>query len=208
MNNRRDFIKKGGLLLGALALSTNKAFAIGNNVLGGTEAFIGEICIFSFSFAPKNWMSCNGQLLSIKQNQALFALLGISYGGDGVNTFALPNLQGRAPMHFSQLSDLGNTGGSATHQLSINEIPIHNHGVTTSAKKNIGNPNFLTDNPVNNYLVDNPNASKQYSDSYDEEIELISNVTNVGGNQPHNNMQPYLALNFCIALYGIFPSRN
>ncbi len=162
-----------------------------------SEPYLSEIRIFSFGFAPRNWATCNGQLLPINQNQALFALLGITYGGDGQNNFALPNLQGRMPIH--SLSRLGEAGGENAHTLTISEIPAHNHAVSASsaaASSTTPSGNLCASENVPAY-ADDPAVSMN-----------SAAVASFGDNQPHPNMPPYLALNFCIALSGVFPSRD
>jgi microcystin-dependent protein len=163
------------------------------------EPFLSEIRIMSFGYAPQGWALCNGQLLPINQNQALFSLLGTTYGGDGRVNFALPNLQGRAPMHFGSGHVLGERGGEQGHTLSIAEIPTHTH--TVNATNNNGSTKFLT----NNYLG-------AFNNGYSAPANLTSlepsTIANTGGSQAHQNMQPYLTLNFSIALQGIFPSQN
>src|SRR4051812_45369921 len=164
------------------------------------EPFLSEIRIMSFGFPPKGWALCDGQLLPINQNQALFSLLGTTYGGDGRVNFGLPNLQGRTPIHVGSGHTLGERGGEQGHTLSIAEIPTHVHtlfGTTT-----VANPQPV---PVNAYLA--PTASM-----YGAAANLTSlhpaTVTTVGGSQAHLNMQPFLVLNFSIALQGIFPSQT
>lgn len=164
------------------------------------EPFLSEIRIMSFTFAPKGWALCNGQLLPINQNQALFSLLGTTYGGDGRVNFGLPNLQGRVPMHMGQGHTLGEIGGEQGHTLSISELPLHTHmlqGTTATAA-----PQPI---PTGAYFA--PTASL-----YGAAAALTSltpqTVTSVGGSQAHLNMQPFLTLSFCIALQGIFPSQN
>ena len=161
--------------------------------------FLGEIKIVGFNFAPKGWAFCNGQLLPINQNTALFSLLGTYYGGDGQTTFALPNLQGSMPVHVGNGFVQGQLGGQSQHTLVTAELPAHNHtaqGVAANASSPAATGNtwaVATQNPYaaagNTTMA--PNA-----------------VSTVGGSQPHPNMPPYLALNFVIALQGIFPSRN
>ncbi len=161
--------------------------------------FLAEIHIFSFNFPPKGWAFCNGQLLPINQNQALFALLGTTYGGNGQTTFALPNLQGRVPFHIGGGLTLGQTGGETAHTVSISELPQHNHVPgASSAAANTGNPvsDLWADGGKNNYNTSSNAAMAPGA------------ISNTGGSQPHDNMSPYLALNFCIALQGIFPSQN
>jgi microcystin-dependent protein len=161
--------------------------------------FLAEIRIVSFNFAPKGWALCNGQLLPINQNQALFSLLGTTYGGNGQTTFALPNFQGRVPMHWGNSFAIGQTGGEAAHTLTISELPAHVHSVAANnAAVNQGSP-------ANNY-PGNPGQAI-YSNSLDSALSS-GTVAAAGGSQPHENLPPYLALNFVIALQGIFPSQN
>lgn len=164
------------------------------------EPFLSEIRIMSFGFAPKGWALCNGQLMPINQNQALFSLLGTTYGGDGRVNFALPNLQGNVPIHQGQGFNLGNKGGEQAHTLSIAEIPTHIH--MSQASGNTGN----TADPTNNVL--GVVAGRVYTDPANLTTLRPDSVTNVGGSQAHLNMQPFLVLCFCIALQGIFPSRT
>jgi microcystin-dependent protein len=163
------------------------------------EPFLSEIRIMSFVFAPKGWALCNGQLLPINQNQPLFSLLGTTYGGDGRVNFALPNLQARTPIHVGNGHTLGERGGEQNHTLTISELTTHAHSVQaspTNANTAIAANNFLA---AANNLYNPPNNLTTLSPT---------TITNVGGSQPHLNMQPFLTLNFCIALQGIFPSRN
>jgi microcystin-dependent protein len=164
-----------------------------------SSPFLGEIRIMSFSFPPKGWAFCNGQLLPIQQNQALFALLGTIYGGNGQLTFALPNLQGRVPLHFGSQFVQGQTGGETGHTLTVQEMPAHNHLLTASS--NVADQG----SPVGNYLA--VESSNAYSTASDSTLGTQA-VSNSGGSQPHDNMSPYLVLNFCICLQGIFPSRT
>jgi len=175
--------------------------------------YLAEIRTFSFNFAPKGWAMCNGQTLSIAQNTALFSLLGTTYGGNGTTTFQLPNLQSRAPIHWGQGPGLasvalGQVGGEENHTLISTEMPIHNHSFTattspaTKAGVNLGV--FADD--VDNQPVDYFAAYNAPNSSYVNLNPLSMSAT--GGSQPHNNMQPYLVLNICISLTGIFPSRN
>jgi microcystin-dependent protein len=162
--------------------------------------YLSEIKLVSFGFAPRGWAFCNGQLLPINQNQALFALLGTTYGGNGTTNFALPNLQGRVPIHWGKGYNLGQTGGEQNHTLTINELPTHTH--TPSGTNNT--PDKPT--PVGNTWANAPGK-----DAYATAANASMNPTaigNAGGGQPHANMQPYLTLNFIIALTGIFPTQN
>jgi microcystin-dependent protein len=161
--------------------------------------YLSEIKIFSFSFAPKGWALCNGQLLPINQNQALFSLLGTTYGGDGITNFALPNLQGRIPIHTGNGFVLGELGGEQTHTLVNTEMPEHTHSAIASS--NAANSGAA---PGNFWANGNQPA---YASSTNAAMSTAS-VSSVGGGQPHENMAPYLVLNFCIALSGIFPSQN
>ena len=164
------------------------------------EPFIAEVRIFSFQFAPQGWAMCNGQLLPINQNQALFSLLGTTYGGNGTTNFALPNLQGRASLHFGNNFTQGQIGGEINHTLITSELPSHTHQVVASST----GPNAAI--ATNNFFASNT-GFKPYGTS-SSEVMSSNMVSTVGGNQPHNNMSPYLVLNFCMAIVGIFPSRN
>ena len=164
-----------------------------------SEPFLGEVKIFSFGFAPKGWSLCNGQLLPINQNQALFALLGTTYGGDGRVNFGLPNLQGRVPFHTGSGLSLGQSGGETAHTLNISELPAHTHvPVGNSNSANAASPggNLWASLTGGGYLQTANTAMNPAS------------ILPTGGSQPHDNMSPYLTLNFCIALQGIFPSQN
>jgi microcystin-dependent protein len=171
------------------------------------DPFVAEIRIFPFNFAPKGWAFCDGQLLPISQNTALFSLLGTTYGGDGKSTFALPDMQGNAPMHPGQgpglsLHDLGETGGSETVTLLQSEIPLHTHqmkgDVLDPADTNVPSPNA-------SYALSTGGTLYQTTANVDMSVQTLAPA---GGDQPHNNMQPYLTLNFCIALQGVFPPRS
>jgi microcystin-dependent protein len=165
------------------------------------EPFLSEIRIFSFNFAPKGWAMCNGQLLPINQNQALFALLGTTYGGNGQTNFALPNLRGDVPIHFGDGNTLGEAGGATAVTISQQTMAQHLHFAqgTSNSSGNVATAgNALL--AATNVTVYAPPAAVVALDP--------SSVTNVGGSQPHNNMMPYLVLNFCIALQGIFPSQS
>lgn len=163
------------------------------------EPFLSEIRLFSFNFAPKGWALCNGQLLPINQNQALFSLLGTTYGGNGQTNFALPNLQGRVPIHFGGSHTLGETGGEQNHTLTQAELPPHTH-VARASPANADSPV-----PGNNLLA---SANNLYTSPLNLTALLPASVSSAGGSQAHLNMQPFLTLNFCIALQGIFPSRS
>ena len=171
-----------------------------------SDPFVAEIRIFAFNFAPTGWAFCDGQVMPISQNTALFSLLGTTYGGDGKSTFALPNLQGNAPMQPGQgpglsLHDLGETGGSQAVTLLQSEIPMHSHVLNgtngpanlqaPAADRVLGRANNNVYHAPGNLVAMAPEA-----------------LAPAGGNQPHNNMQPYLTLNFCIALQGVFPPRS
>jgi microcystin-dependent protein len=164
-----------------------------------SEPFLSEIKIMSFNFPPKGWAFCNGQLLPINQNQALFSLLGTTYGGDGRVNFALPNLQGRTPMHMGESHTLGERGGEEAHTLSISELPTHAHTDVASSS------NGATSVPTGAILGSVSNA---YGPAQNLTSLNTASVTNQGGSQAHSNMMPYLTLSFCIALQGIFPSQN
>jgi microcystin-dependent protein len=166
-----------------------------------SEPFLSEIKIVSFNYAPKGWAQCNGQFMPINQNQALFALLGTTYGGNGQTTFALPNLKGRVPISFGNGHVLGEAAGSTSVTINQQTMPQHLHFAqgTSNSSGNVGTAgNALL--AATNVTVYGPAAALVALDP--------ASVTNVGGSQPHNNMMPYLVLNFIIALQGIFPSRN
>jgi len=161
--------------------------------------FMAEIKIISWNFAPKGWAFCNGQFLPINQNQALFSILGTTYGGNGQTTFALPDFRGRVPVHVGDGLVQGQAGGQEFHTVTSSEMPAHNHPVSATAAA--GTVNL----PAGNYLA-NSNVSP-YRTVADTTLNAAE-VSNVGGSQPHENRQPFLVLNFIIALQGIFPSRN
>jgi microcystin-dependent protein len=165
------------------------------------EPFLSEIRIMSFVFAPRGWALCNGQLLPINQNQALFSLLGTTFGGDGRVNFALPDLRGRTPIHVGDGHTLGERGGEQAHTLSIAELPQHTH--VLNATSNNGSQLI----PANNLLAASANQLYRAPDGNLQAMSA-SAVANVGGSQAHLNMQPFLTLSFCIALQGIFPSPN
>jgi len=164
------------------------------------DPFLSEIRIFSFQNPPKGWALCNGQLLPINQNQALFSLLGTTYGGNGQTNFALPNLRGQVPIHEGSGHTLGEAGGSSSVTVNIQQLPTHNHllrGSNATANKDFPSGAFL---------------AKPTISGYGSPVSLVTmnagTIGQVGGSQPHNNMMPYLVLSFGIALQGIFPSPN
>jgi microcystin-dependent protein len=172
------------------------------------DPFVAEIRIFPFNFAPKGWAWCNGQLLPISQNTALFSLLGTTYGGDGKSTFALPNLEGRAPMHPGQgpglsLHDLGETGGSETVTLLDSEIPAHSHTVLAGGNFDVGDSNV----PTGNIMAKSASGNVYHSASNLTNL-AFETLTPAGSSFPHNNLQPYLTFYFNIALQGVFPPRS
>ena len=168
------------------------------------EPFLSEIRIMTFVFPPKGWALCNGQLLPINQNQALFSLLGTTYGGDGRVNFGLPNLQGNVPIHMGQGFTLGQRGGEQGHTLSIAEIPTHIH---VASGVNVG---ASTSDPTNALLSQPSQALGSVYLSPPTALGAMNpqSIGNVGGSQAHLNMQPFLVLSFCIALQGIFPSQT
>ena len=202
---RRNFLKRilavaaGGITFASFGRKAEAGTA-------GIEPFLGEIMMFAGNFAPRGWALCNGQLLPIAQNTALFSLLGTTYGGNGQTTFALPDLRGRAPIHVGQgpgLSDrvLGQYGGEETHTLTWNEMPNHSHPAYAHAE------NGTSDTPTGLLPARNPAGVPQYAAGADVTMSPEA-IGNAGGGQPHDNMQPYLVINFCIALQGVFPSQQ
>jgi microcystin-dependent protein len=166
-----------------------------------SQPFLSEIKIFSNNYAPKNWAMCNGQLLPINQNQALFSLLGTTYGGNGQTTFGLPDLRGSVPVHVGQGHTLGEKAGQAAHTLTQSEMPQHLHFLNASTQ------NANTPVPGNDLLA---SANNAYVNPAAGSLTTLqpATISNLGGSQPHENRQPFLTLTFCIALIGIFPSQN
>jgi len=161
------------------------------------DPYLGELRLMSFNFPPKAWAQCNGQLMPINQNQALFSLLGTMYGGNGITTFGLPNLRGRVPLHHGASFTQGEVLGEEAHTLAINELPAHTHAVMASSSN--------ADQAPPSILASSPNL-------YGPPNNLTSihpgTLANAGGSQPHENRHPFTVLEWCIALQGIFPSRN
>lgn len=166
-----------------------------------SEPFLAEVRIVGFNFAPRGWALCDGQILPINQNQSLYSLLGTTYGGDGRTSFALPDLRGRVAIHVDSAHREGQRSGEETHTLSANEMPTHTH--TANATDTVAGQ---VDDPTNALLASS--AQTAYGEPVTLTAMKAGTVTNVGGGQAHENMQPYLALNFMIALQGLFPSRN
>ena len=170
--------------------------------------FVAEIRIFPFNFAPTGWAFCDGQLLPKSQNTALFSLFGTTYGGDGISNFALPDMRGSAPMHPGQgpglsLHDLGEMGGSDTVTLSVSEIPVHTHALMAAPSA------ALVRLPGANVAMGRSRNGNAYQDTPGNLVAMnVNTIAPAGGGAPHNNMQPYLTLNFCIALQGVLPSRT
>jgi microcystin-dependent protein len=176
--------------------------------------FLGELKIVGWSGQPQGWAFANGQFLPINQNQALFSLLGTTYGGNGQTTFALPNMQGRVPIHFGDGFILGQAGGENAHTLTISEMPAHNHIIradaTTAATSNIVTPaaGHSLGQTVGVPSQGSPFALNIYSTNAVSAALAAGTVSNTGGSQPHENRQPFTVLNYIIALQGVFPSQN
>ena len=203
---RRSFIKKifafaaGGAVVAAANPRTASA---------GLDPFIGEIALVPYNFPPRGWAFCDGQIMSIAQNTALFSLLGTTYGGNGQTTFALPDLRGRVPMHVGGgqgpgLSpySLGQMGGVEAVTLLTTQMPAHGHAVNASSA------NGTSDDPSNAIMGKNASGVPQYSAAAPNAVMAAAAIAPAGGNQPHENRPPYTGLNYIIALEGIFPSRN
>ncbi len=172
-----------------------------------SQPFVGEVRLFGFNFAPRGWALCRGQLLSISQNTALFSLIGTYYGGNGTSTFALPNLQGNIAVGQGQgigLSNytVGQIAGSATVTLLANQLPPHSHTLVAGTAATTPTP------AANAYFGSAPRGRNAYATSSDGTRMAAASVATSGSSTPHNNMMPYLAMNYCISLQGIFPSRN
>jgi microcystin-dependent protein len=173
-----------------------------------TSPYLGEIRCFAFNFAPTGWALCNGQTLPINQNAALFSLLGTFYGGNGTNTFQLPNLQGNVPGHTGDGFVIGQLTGEANHTLIVTEMPAHNHAIQSVIVEPGGEPERIA-TATTTAFIGPSNPDGLYATSTTNPVALApQTIGSNGGSQPHNNMQPYLVVNFCIALQGIFPSRN
>ncbi len=177
-----------------------------------SQPYIGEIRCFGFNFAPRDWAFCNGQLMPIAQNEALFAILGTTYGGDGLNTYALPNLQGHVPMHWGNGStglntQIGQAMGQTTVTLNTNQIPAHSHQIVAAdtnpqaTRTAPPSPSSFLSAAKGTFVYQQPPVTPNVSFS-------PRAITPAGNTFPHENMQPYLAINFCISLFGIFPTRN
>jgi microcystin-dependent protein len=167
------------------------------------DAYLGEVKLLAFDWAPKGWAHCNGQILPIAQNQALFSLLGTVYGGNGITTFALPDMRGRAPVHMGHGQgriprQIGESAGQENHTLIQSELPLHNHVMGVSSQPGTGT------SPIGAFY-----AAQRGGYAESGNVAFGSGAVGMaGGSQPHNNMPPYLALNFCICLQGLFPPRN
>ena len=203
---RRSFIKRvlafvaGGVVVAAATPRVAKADG---------DPFLGEIALVPYTFAPKGWAFCDGQILSIAQNTALFALLGTTFGGNGQTTFALPDLRGRAPLHVGGSQGpglsayfLGQSGGVEGVTLLASQMPTHSHGV------NADGGNGTSDSPSNAIMGKNASGVPQYSGNAPTTTMAAAAIANAGGSQPHENRPPFLAMNYIIAMQGIFPSQN
>ena len=168
--------------------------------------FLGEIKLVSFNFAPKGWAMCNGQFLPINQNQALFSILGTTYGGNGQTTFALPDYRGRVPVHRGSDNKEGTAAGQEFHTVTMSEMPAHNHPLNASSSQ--ADQATLLTPPGNTPNILAAVQGNQYAPAASLTTLEPSSVTNLGGSQPHENRQPFLVINFVIALQGIFPSQN
>ncbi len=189
---------QGGVVLGATA-ATHSLLGSGAMAVNGSSPFIGEIIMFGGNFAPAGWAMCNGQLVPISENDALFTLIGTTYGGDGQETFALPNLQSRLPMHQGSSHVIGEAGGTESVTLTTAQLPIHTHQPVANTSGNQTTPNngvWAGGGAINAFVAADPNGA-------------MANVAGpTGGSQPHDNMVPFLVVTFCISLFGIFPSQT
>lgn len=165
------------------------------------QPYVGEIRMFAGNFAPAGWMFCEGQLLPISENETLFNLIGTTYGGDGQSTFALPDLRGRVPMHQGNGFIMAETGGAETITLTISQIPAHSHAF-------VGTTNNAAQAQPDNNIMGSNTVMKPFANETPNKNMAATSITPVGGSQPHENMQPYLGMNFIISLFGIFPSQT
>jgi microcystin-dependent protein len=219
---RRNWLKGlGALLTGGLLLGKNRAAAAPAEVFsttGGQPIFLGEIMMISWNFPPRGFAFCNGQLLPINQNQALFALLGTAYGGDGRTTFALPDLRGRIPVGGGSFDyTLGQRAGAEAHTLTLAQLPGHTHGLKASVERGTTERSGTAGtSPVHNYLADSGGGAPQYGSNSNAAMATtdaggatVNTTTFVGGSQAHNNLQPFGCIHFVIAISGaVFPSPN
>lgn len=199
---RRNFISRilAFAAGGALAGPATRAFAA-PSATSGVDPFVGEIAMVGFNFAPVGWALCQGQLLPINQYTALFSLIGTYYGGNGTTTFALPNLQGRVPLGQGSGYVIGQSGGEAAHVLTATEMPAHSHALMADGA------NGTSETPTGLHPARNPAGLPAYGPGAAAAM-AANTIAATGGSQPHNNLQPYLTLNFIIALQGIYPSRS
>lgn len=226
-SSRRGWLKRlGGLLAGGALLSKSTAASAhsGQSIASpqSYQPFLAEIMLVSFNFPPKGWAFCNGQVLPINGNQALFALLGTRFGGDGRVNFALPDLRGRIPVHAGPSTAgsenyfvMGQNGGTTGVTVSKAQMLPHAHGTKYSTAVGTTTLSGTSSPLAHHYLADNGGGSPQYGfgvdaamATFDASNNVVNTSSNVGGSQPHSNMQPYLCLNFVIALQGVFPSRS
>lgn len=170
---------------------------------GDGSQYIGEINWVAFNFVPRNWAACNGQILSIQQNVALFSLLGTTYGGNGQTTFALPDMRGRAPIHVGNGHSLGEMAGEESHTLTVNEMPSHTHTVSVDARE----ATQATADANTSYLAKTSGGTSAYGSTTTANMGSAA-ISSYGGGQPHENMKPFIALKCIIATQGVFPSRN
>jgi microcystin-dependent protein len=201
--DRRTFLGRMATFVAATALFGRARRA--HAAIQGSEPYLGEIMLVSFNFAPKGWALCNGQMLPINQNQALFSILGTTYGGNGQTNFALPDLRGRVPIHFGQgpglsLRSLGERAGEINHTLSPVELPVHGHGIQASSTT------ATAALPSGMFPARNAALVPQYALAPADLGMAAGAVGNTGGGQAHPNQQPYLVINFAIALVGLYPS--
>lgn len=209
LSTRRNFTKKLSAAIGGIAILSGISKIFGKTITnkGGdsildSQPFVGEMCLFPYNFAPAGWAACEGQLLAIAEYETLFNLIGTTYGGDGQSTFGLPDLRGRVAIHQKSNYIIGELSGTENTLIASNNMPSHNHPLNVKSGSS-GN----SSTPAGNFIAFDSDGLKEYSNTQNGAMNS-SVVKNTGGSVPHNNLQPFLAMTYCISLFGVFPAQN